>query len=83
MSDSFNPEKPNSPSRSGRGIGSFVVVGALIGLLVVMLFALVIPRGGGDEEVNWIAAIGAGVLAFLIAAGIGYARSNKTQDVEH
>ena len=66
MAEEFQPEHPHPESKSSTTFGGV--------LTAVMLLAFLTPRWSADASVNWWVTLGGGVLALLIALGVGMTR---------
>ena len=74
MATSFQPEKPNSPSKETTGKSTIIWTAVIGALVVAMIFALVLPRFFWEGEVNWLIMLGASVLTLVIILAVGFSR---------
>ena len=74
MATSFQPEKPNAPSKETTGKSNIIWTAVIGALIVAMLFALVVPRFFWEGEVNWLVMLGASVLTLVVILAVGFAR---------
>lgn len=79
MSDSFQPEQPYEPSRGTSGRAIFVWGAVLSALGVIMLLAVFLPDVFETSWLNWLIALGAGVLVFAAVLLVGLRRDGKSE----
>jgi hypothetical protein len=77
MPTSFQPEKPYADSKGTGAARSTPIVTALISaVLVIMLFALGLPRFS-DGDTNWLVTFGAGAVVFLLVLVLGQIKGRR------
>lgn len=73
MSDAPTP----TPSKA-----TLLLAAVGVGLIVVMLLAVLLPRSGAEEGVNWTVAVLGGLVAAAVAYAVGAMRKGRgTTDV--
>lgn len=65
MGSSFQPPNPHPPSER-YGISFILLIGVGLGLSVMMIVAIVLPRYFLDSTTSWAATIGSGVGTFAL-----------------
>lgn len=77
MATSFQPDDQHPKARTSTSSTSIVVTAVISALMVVMLFALAMPRLSGSEGVSWLVTLGAGALTLVLVLAIGFMRRSK------
>jgi hypothetical protein len=67
----------------GPSTAALLLAAVGVGLIVVMLLAVLMPRSGAEEEVNWVVPLLGGLVGAALTYAVGAMRKGpRTTDVE-
>ena len=74
---------PDAPERAPASSAMLLFAAIGVGLIVVMLLAVLMPRTGAEEEVGWTVPLIGGLVAAAVTYLVGATRKGKrTTDVQ-